>query len=372
MTDTQAALPAPTTAPSRQNKPAAIWPLWLAIILLFCTCIVITFYFWQNHNKLNGRVDHSKTIESSIDQRLKRLEHSMSSRVDSLEGAVKTQNTLLTTLDKQALFNTKLLNQLHGSNRADWLLAEAEYLLRLANQRLSIEADVRGAEAILVSADKVLAETDDPGLLPVRKKLAEEIVTLQAIPSLDIDGLYVKLEALINSLDQLNDSSFFDNRPSPVAVSEAEVPSPGDARMLWQQIWSDLKKAIVIRRLDQPVEPLLAPEQSYYLKQNLRLMLEQASVALLDRKQDAFRYSLEKASRWIEQYFVDTEIHNQMLQQSIQQLGKSQITYSLPDISGSLHLLKLKIEAMYRNHQLDRLSSDQSRMEESSAGAAEQ
>jgi len=117
----------------------------------------------------------------------------------------------------------------------------------------------------------------------------------------------------------------------------------------------------VIKRLDKPLEPLLAPEQSYYLKQNLRLMLEQASVALLDRKQAAFRHSLGKASRWIEQYFSDTETHTQVLQQTIQQLGREQITHSLPDISVSLQLLKAKIEAMYRNHQMDRLSSDQSK-----------
>lgn len=374
MTDTQVSLPPPSTAPSKPKAPPVIWPLWLLLTLLLAAGSVAAVYFWLSLDKQSSRIDHAQTIESNIDQRVSQLERVITRRIRSLEDAANTQSTLLTTLDKQALFNTKLLNQLHGSNRADWLLAETEYLLRLANQRLSIESDVRGAEVILVSADKVLAETDDPGLLPVRKKLAEEILNLQAIPTIDIDGLYVKLEALISSLDQLNERHFFDEQSSSASSSEAKLQSsdPDDRlSVLWREIWSDLKRAVVVRRLDQPIEPLLTPEQSYYLKQNLRLMLEQASVALLDQKQDAFRHSLEKASQWIDQYFTDSEVHNQMLLQTIQQLSQTNITHTLPDISGSLQLLKVKIEAMYRHHQLDRLSSDRSRNEEAQGEVAE-
>jgi len=374
VTDTQVSLPPPSTAPSKPKAPPVIWPLWLLLTLLLAAGSVAAVYFWLSLDKQSSRIDHAQTIESNIDQRVSQLERVITRRIRSLEDAANTQSTLLTTLDKQALFNTKLLNQLHGSNRADWLLAETEYLLRLANQRLSIESDVRGAEVILVSADKVLAETDDPGLLPVRKKLAEEILNLQAIPTIDIDGLYVKLEALISSLDQLNERHFFDEQSSSASSSEAKLQSsdPDDRlSVLWREIWSDLKRAVVVRRLDQPIEPLLTPEQSYYLKQNLRLMLEQASVALLDQKQDAFRHSLEKASQWIDQYFTDSEVHNQMLLQTIQQLSQTNITHTLPDISGSLQLLKVKIEAMYRHHQLDRLSSDRSRNEEAQGEVAE-
>jgi len=227
VTDTQAALPTPTTNPPKHNKRPIIWPLWLIVVLLFSVSTSAAVYFWLSLDKQNTRLEYSKTIDSNIEQRLNQLERVTSNQIRSLEEATSTQNNLLTTLDKQALFNTKLLNQLHGSNRADWLLAETEYLLRLANQRLTIETDVRGAEAILVSADKVLAETDDPGLIPVRKKLAEEILSLQAISSLDIDGLYVKLEALISSLDQLNERSFFKTMLSSTSSADTDKKGKG-------------------------------------------------------------------------------------------------------------------------------------------------
>src|SRR5690606_32604161 len=96
--------------------------------------------------------------------------------------------------------------------------------------------------------------------------------------------------------------------PSDSATNEApETQNSAGTNVLaslWQSIWQDLKQAVTIRRLDQPLPPLLAPEQHYYLKQNLRLMLEQASLALLDKNAEVYQASLTKAAAWLTQYFL--------------------------------------------------------------------
>lgn len=248
-----------------------------------------------------------------------------------------------------------------ASSRADWLLAEAEYLLHLANQRLLLEHDQKNAEAVMISADKVLAEINDPGLLPVREALNHEILSLQQLSHVDRDGLYMQLSAIISSLDSLSESAYLNTKKEEVrqeepvqTSSQTEIPS---WKIVWQEIWAELQKAVLIRRLDQPVAPLMAPEQNYYLKQNLRLMMEQANLALLEQNQAVFMHSLKQATNWLENYFDVQDSQTITLLSKLNAMQKLNIAYETPDISKSLRLLKTKIEAMYLNHSLGKLSN---------------
>ncbi len=352
MTDLDASLPAPIEPPRKNSKMLVV----LIIFLLLLAFIVagLSFYFFTRLQQQSTQLSYDSDYKRVIEQRLDSVERSTQRRADSLQEQHQSLEAALARIEQQSQYTAQQLLELNASSRADWLLAEVEYLLRLANQRLNIERDVRGAEAILVTADKVLAEVDDPGLLPVRIALAEEIFALQSIKSLDRDGLYTRLDAAIAGLQRIDDSALLDSQ-----IADAEPETSENANLsTWQQVWRevarDLKQAFVIRRLDRPVEPLLAPEQSYYLRQNLRLMLEQASLALLEGKQAAYLRNLEKADDWLNRYFEGSNANVAALRESIGFLQLQRIEQTMPDISGSLKLLKNKIEAMYRHHQLDK------------------
>lgn len=352
MTDLDASLPAPVAPPRKNSKTVVV----LIVLLLVLALAVagLSFYFFTRLQQHDTQLTYDGDYKRLVEQRLESVERSAQRRAESLQAKQQSLEESLAKIEQQSQYTAQQLLELNASSRADWLLAEAEYLLRLANQRLHIEKDVRGAEAILTTADKVLAEVDDPGLLPVRVALAEEIFALQSIRNIDRDGLYTRLDAAIAGLHSLDDSSLRD-----IHIADVQ-PEPADEQNLstWQQVWRelarDLKQAFVIRRLDRPVEPLLAPEQSYYLRQNLRLMLEQASLALLEGKQAAFLRNLEKADDWLNRYFEGSDAKVAALRESIGFLQLQRIEQSLPDVSGSLKLLKNKIEAMYRHHQLDK------------------
>jgi len=363
VTDSQASSAQPEkTKPAKATK-SSNWPILLLVVILFSLCAAASIYFWQTLNQQNTLISHLNAEKNNHINRLQQLERSTSQHVKAIESRANEQTQFLTKLEKQSIFNTQQLNELGASSRSDWLLAEAEYLMHLANQRLTLEHDFKGAEAILMTADKVLAENDDPGLLPVRQALAAEILSLQQVTDFDHDGMFVRLAAMISSLDKLNESAYFgvstEQTPSPTpAVPTAEQASDKPRwQHAWNSIWLDLKKALVIRRLDQPVEPLLAPEQNYYLKQNLRLMFEQASLALLDQNTLIFQSSLDKASLWLSHYFDAKSDQVAALASSINELKNQKIEQATPDISNSLRLLKTKIEAMYQNHRLGKLST---------------
>lgn len=336
--------------------------LFLSVLTLLLLCASI-FYFWQQQNLQTREIQQLTLNTQSASQKLSSFQQGIQKQVISLSELNEKQQTLLNSLAQESYFHTQKLTDLGARSRNDWLLAEAEYLMHLANQRLTLEQDIKSAEAMLTSADKVIAEINDPGLIDIRQALATEIVSLQQVNHLDYQGLYLKLNAMINSLDNLHQSAFL-RKDSPTKVSQ-ESPhlkneNTNQFSAIWSSIWNDLKQAVLIRRLDAPVEPLLAPEQDYYLKQNLRLMLEQASLALIDKNTAIYQSSLNKSLSWLERYFIQNDKHVDELKRALADMAALKIDQTLPDISKSLRLTKMKIERFYQQHSITKLSTPDS------------
>ena len=351
--------PPPKKAPG-QSRFAVFLGL-LSLLLIAAACL----YFWQKQTQQTTRIEQLQKQTADQNQKLNSLQSGIQQKLNSLDGRIFEQQQGLSKLSQQSYFNTQKLADLGARSRMDWLLAEAEYLMRLANQRLNLEHDLQSAEAMLNSADSILSEINDPGLMQIRQTLAAEITSLQQVQHLDKQGLYFRLEALINSVDSLKQQAFLKETDRKAHASaqtdtvstEAQNNSANRFVVLWHQIWQDLKQAVSIRRLDQPLPPLLAPEQHYYLKQNLRLMLEQASLALLNEDTQVYQASLKKASSWLNQYFMQNDPQIQQIQKTLNNMAVYEISQALPDISHSLRLTKAKIESFYRQHSLNKLSS---------------
>nr|WP_246624598.1 uroporphyrinogen-III C-methyltransferase [Oceanobacter mangrovi] len=243
------------------------------------------------------------------------------------------------TISRQAAHNERQLVQLAGSDRQDWLVAEAEYLLRLANQRLNLERDVDSSRAMLEAADKVLAETRNPAFDAVRSKLAREIQSLRLVPGVDRVGAVVRLQAMQDALDQVNWLPV-SGMPTQSHTASASPVVLAWYEQLWQEMKAGLADVIRIRRQDTPVAVPLSPEQAYYLQQNARLMLEQAQLAMLRRDQNLYDRSLQRVIGWIDQYLPDEDMATRELRILVKELQGWQVNPAVPDISGSLQLLR--------------------------------
>ena len=225
--------------------------------------------------------------------------------------------------------------------RNDWLMAEAEYLVQLANHRLLLEKDIATAAVALKAADARLSEVADPALLSVRKVLLNDLNKLSNIPTVDLAGLSVTLSSLSNNVPNLPL-----NTPSPVTheinkTEKTSIPSEvKDLKDLPATIWKDIKNLIIIRNHEKPLQPLLAPEQHFFLVQNLILQLEQSRLALLNGDNIIYQERLETIKKWINQYF-DTQ-HNvtRNMLTRLEELQKFDIDPPLPDISSTYSLIK--------------------------------
>ncbi|WP_250655669.1 uroporphyrinogen-III C-methyltransferase [Alkalimarinus coralli] len=357
--ESQSQLVVPDT-PLKPSPKVRLWPLWIIIIILIAALGGLATYGWvnvQQIEQLKFQLSHITKDDGTLKESLNRLESQIGKHRTDLLTQNRAVSDQMATLRRQTEHNAMQLAKVGGQSRTDWLLAEAEYLIRLANQRLNMERDAIGAEAILNAANSVLAESDDPGLYIIRKQLSKDILALQRVSKIDREGIYLQLEALLDLVDKLDQSHYQTQRlesftAEAVADDNTQATKENQFSRLLDQTLSELKQLVVIRRLDEQVEPLLAPDQVYYLQQNLRLMIEQAELALLDRNQQIYLRSLAKAEKWIKTYFSQNKDDTALLLNTLNDLQAHKINPDLPDISQSLLLLKERVALLYRQHQV--------------------
>lgn len=234
------------------------------------------------------------------------------------------------------------LNRSGEHDRDDWLLAEAQYLLRMAHQRLVMARDVVATQTLLASADSILASLDDVRLHEVRAAIARDLAAVRAMPRVDVESVYLRLAALA---DQAAGLKVFE-LPQQAAGPEPS-PSRGWRDRLsqgYETALARLSNYIIIRRRDVPVQALMDPQWEGLVRQNLRMLLEQAQVALLSGNQLLYRESLQRAQHWVEQFIASDEAAARAMSREITQLADLTVASTLPDISDSVQALDVYME----------------------------
>lgn len=349
MTDSNAQLPATVEDTSRAARPRT-WPIWLVLLLTLVFTALLALWSWQQwqtRDNLSDTVSDLRADIRTLQQNANQRDTNLTGQLQSMQQTLADQRELIATQQRQIDQNANELLEAGNRSRTDWLLAEAEYLLRIANQRLQIEKDIRGALAALKEADQVLRQTDDVGAYPVRQQVAREIMTLRSLEDVDRTGLYLKLEAAIDSVNQLTDRALAGNRTFVSDAGQTEQPEPLNQswwQTAWQKIADTLGRVVVVRRMDEPVKPLLSPDQSAYARLNLQLTLEEAALAVLRGQQALYDRALKKARDTLDQWYDSTHPRVNALRDTLNELAGLNIDPELPDISESLQLLKARLE----------------------------
>lgn len=222
-------------------------------------------------------------------------------------------------------------------SRDEVALNEVEQVLLLASQQLAIANNVQAALAALQLAEAKLGRFDRPQLVPLRRALARDIDKLKAVPYVDVAGMSLKLDQAIGTVTTLPLAR--DERlPQPPAAA----PAADDAAWLrfLREAWGEIKALVRIEVADRPAAPLVPPTQEYYLRENLRLRLMAARIALLSHDDAGFRTDVTAASAWIKQYFDTRAKTVQSLVTTLTQLAATPMPAELPDVSATLTALR--------------------------------
>src|SRR4030095_228256 len=124
----------------------------------------------------------------------------------------------------------------------------------------------------------------------------------------------------------------------------AVAPPPGDEpewRKFLREAWAEVKGLVRVEVADRPAAPLVPPPQQYFLRENLRLRLLSARIALLNRDAASFRADLSAADEWVKQYFDTRQKNVQMLQATLKQLAGTPMAADLPDLTRSFEALRV-------------------------------
>lgn len=261
-----------------------------------------------------------------------------SSELDSLEATLSAE---IARLNREI---AGLETQEYVSAAVDdtrWQLAEVGYLLRMAGQTLQLQADVDQAITLLESADGLLEGADRAGLFAIRQSIDEELLALRSVELPDLDGIYSGLETLANQSAQvrLADSLRQQFLGRTEELVNNEVTTATESTGLLQGGLDLLGEVFVFRNWQESPQVIMSPNQEAQIRQSLRIMFEQAQLALLLRSSSQYQASLEKAASLMRTYVETGEGLAAAMLLEIEKLTSVQISPILPDISQSLSLL---------------------------------
>jgi uroporphyrin-3 C-methyltransferase len=339
---------------------------WFGIIIILTIFAVAGagYYFLmqlrERQSNLGGEVqkEMAKKISdyqaqlTAIQEQLSTLEATVANKDDHftrrLDDASKQHGEKVDSIRKELNEEITRLQRQLGKTRGDLLIADAEYLLGIANERLQLVGDVNTAREALEAADERLHESGDASVYKVREEIAKEIAALKNVEAADIVGLFASLQSIQESADKLTLLLPYAGKtltPSTEIHSHADKKAP-EHELLDSAIES-LQGVVTIRHSDQPIKETLTPEEAQFIREQLRAKLETVKIALVQQNEALYRAGLQDAKKWTELNFTKNPETRKFITELDRFLAIN-IRSHFPDISASLKLLrditKLRIE----------------------------
>ncbi|MDD4911570.1 MAG: uroporphyrinogen-III C-methyltransferase [Sideroxydans sp.] len=290
---------------------------------------------------------------------LNQVQQEVARRLAEVEGTNKANQTLVTQNQelvrelggKLSLLESRFaetqsqresleaLYEAMSSSRDQTALADVEQMVLIADQQLQLSANVKAALIALQHAESRLKELNRPAFSGLLNHINSDIERLRALPTVDVPAYNLQLDTLINAADTL--PLIQDLQPSQI-IAPTSTPTKvlGAWDAFWQELWQEIRNLVRIENMQQEVMPLLSPDQTFFLRENLKLRLLNARLSLASHDEANFLRELKTTQNWIKRYFDPKSAETAKALALIQQLEAAKITVNVPDISGSLNAVR--------------------------------
>ncbi|MEA9444906.1 uroporphyrinogen-III C-methyltransferase [Candidatus Fukatsuia symbiotica] len=338
---------------TREKRSGSLNLLLLGTVIIVLVSTLSTgLYFYQQQ-----QFQQQHVTNQSLRQELTQLKQSQAEDRKQLELLLQQHSKALETSNRQQDSLTRQLNELQekiasisSSDAKIWLLAQADFLVKMAGRKLWGDQDITSAAILLKSADASLVDMNDPSLIEVRRAITEDINTVSIINQIDFDGIILKLNQLANQVDSLRLADNSTDNPPMDEDNNALSGSLSQWRQNLNKSWQNfITDFISIRRRDSNAEPLLAPNQDVYLRENIRARLLIAAQAVSRHQDEVYRQSLETSSTWIRAYFDANDINSKTFLAELDNLSQQSISTNLPDHLRSPSILENLMQTRVRN-----------------------
>lgn len=330
--------PLPVVAPRPASRRPARQLPWFFIALV---ALLISGWQWlESRQKLADLQQEISRQLSAADLGHKEAlgaQKELRQQIEDLQGKLGAVEGRLNEFQGQSE-NLQGLYQDISQSREEATLLEVEQAITLAAQQLQLAGNVPVALLALQTADVRLARLDRPQYLALRKAVAKDLARLGALPFADIPGISLRLEQVVVAVDKLPLAAY--GRPP-----ETTEKAVADELLPWWEkaageVWRELKGLLRIQRFDRDEAVLLAPGQEFFLRENLKLRLLNARLALLSRDQSTYRNEIKVAHEWLARHFLKDEKTVQVALASLQQMAAVPLGAELPNLDESQAALR--------------------------------
>lgn len=342
MNENQSHLPVPSEGANQPAAaPASKHPLFTFSRLLAIAALASVLGVWLlTYRELNQ-------LESQLAKRLSDFEtRNNESRVlagqaqentRELQVKIGVLEQKLAESQNQQLALEAMYQEL-ARGRDETTLAEIEQLVYSASQQLQLSGNVKAALIALQTADSRLQRMDKPQFNALRKVIAKDIERLRASPAVDTTGISLRIDELIERIDEL---PLLPGKPTAQAAAAAKQPVEGAWwKRFASEAWGDFTQLLRVQNTEKAELPLLPPEQAYYARENLKLRLLTARLALLAHDEASYRSDLKAAQAWLKRYFDEQDKAVKNAATLLRQLTESPVRVDVPDISASLNAVR--------------------------------
>ncbi|MCP4636568.1 MAG: hypothetical protein GY848_08860 [Methyloversatilis sp.] len=339
-TPTPAATPVVTPVPpAKREGVVPLWALGLAVLLLVALGVASFFMLTR-----------MRTLEAELHRRVEVVGEQAAQARDASEQEAAGIATYGNRLGSQEVQLAELRARIEAyeyladdlvRSYDERVLAEVEHALVLGQQQLQLAGDAKLALSALSTAEARLARVDTGRFLPLRRAMANDMERLRRAPMADLSGQALRIDTLLGSIDSL--PLAFDRSPSragsPAPAKEAAAAEPTLVERLAEEVWAEVRQLVRIERLDRPDPALLSPEHSFFLRENLKLRLINARIALLQRNGAVWREDMRLAREWVERYFDTRARQTDNALATLRQLASVDPGEGLPGLNESMSAL---------------------------------
>ncbi len=325
---------------AKQKKSSGNGLLWFVVIILFLLVLGMAGAGYWYYMQQQSASQETVTAQQNNASQLKAIERERADILASIENVTRTNQALESTVAELKSQNEQLalqaestlqqLNNMEGRRPADWLIAEADYLVRMAGRKLWLENDVRTAILLLVNADKRLKSLADPSVLPVRANLAEDIQTLQQLNPVSQSSVALALTGMMAQIDKLPLDTFEkpeDGNAQDTTLSESADDWQENLAKVWRSLVDDF---LTVKSIEGPVEPVLSLEAQFLAKEQLRLQLMHAQTAALQGDEGLYSQSLQYAQTLLTEKFDTEKSQVTGFMDALQNLSATDIARPIP------------------------------------------
>ncbi len=334
--------PSPPTVPGPRAGIVVARPLFYLLLVLSLGALVASLLLWQKLSDIQEQL-----ARQSAD--------SGATAVEARTLARQAQELARETASRQAVAESRLgevalqraqLEELMQSltrSRDENLVFDIEAALRLAQQQSQLTLSPEPLLAALRGAEQRLARSGHPRLVRVRAAITRDIERVKAASVADVPSLLIRMDELARMVDELPVANAVGPAASAAAARTASSPAPQASAAWWERsLWAvaeEARRLMRVSRIDQPEAALLSPEQSFFLRENLKLKLLNARLSLLARQSDLARADLAAAAQAMTRYFDASARRTQAASAVLQDLQTQLRRVDLPRIDETLALL---------------------------------